>query len=79
MLIIIVFVVLFVVAMAAAVYLLGELENAVIPALVVSSVGTGAVAVGLSDTDRTFIIIAVASLAAAIIFAAFIIVWARRR
>lgn len=78
-LMLVVFVVLFVIAIGAAIYLFGDPESAVIPALVVSGLGTGAVTVGLSEADRTLIVVLVVLLAAAIVLGAYMIARSKRR
>lgn len=78
-LMLVVFVVLFVVAIGAAIFLFGDPESAFVPALILSGLGTGVITVGLSDADRTLIVVLVIVLAAAILLGAYMIARSRRR
>ena len=75
----IVFAVIFVVAIVAAYQVFDDLETALIPALVVSGLGSGVITVGLSQADRTLIVACVVIIALAIVAAAYILARSRRR
>jgi hypothetical protein len=80
MFIAILFAILFVLVLAGlAIYVLDDLESAIVPALAVSALGSGTIIVSFSEQDRTLIVLCVAFLAAAIVRAGYLLRKSQRR
>lgn len=75
----IIFIILFVAVMSAALFILDDLETTLFPALIASALGAGSITVSLSEYDRTLLVGCVLVLALAIIVAAFLLSRSRKR